>query len=288
MLLLTATTQKIQLVTSAAVNVDVYACGIDKNQSSGAISEFTQLTAITTAATTDVVAAPAATTTRNVKTIKARNKSTTTSVDLTVLINVSATLYELVKITIRPGETLEYVEGVGFFVVAGPSAPAKNFSTADQTLNAADTYITGSLITIATTRPVVVGTVFKWQFTFTKTGAGIAGPVFSVRFGTAGSTADTARLTFTGAAQTGVIDAATVDIWAIVRGPIGAATVVSGECDLHHNLSATGFSTTAHDILQVTSAGFDITTVTAIGVSANPGASGVWTCTMALAEVANI
>lgn len=279
-----------QLVTSVAVPVDVYTCGADLPSGANPTpTYFAQYTAITTATTTDIAGAPTGTNTRNVKTIKIRNKHASTACDVTLLIDVSGVDTELYKITLRAGETLQYIEELGAFTIAGPNPPAPNVSLADQTANAADTYITGSSIIIPAARPLAIGTRLFWRFKITKTGAGIAAPVFSVRFGTAGTVADTARLVFTGAAQTGVIDTATVTIWAIVRGPINASGIVTGGLTLHHNLAATGFANVAHDDLAVTSSAFDVTTAGMIvGVSANPGSAGVWTFPMATGEVDNI
>jgi hypothetical protein len=52
-----------------------------------------------------------------------------------------------------------------------------------------------------------------------------------------------------------------------------------------HVLAATGFSTLDHNVMQVTSAGFDTTVAgTIVGVSVNPGAAGVWTHQVISAE----
>lgn len=120
MLLLPNTTDKIQVVTNAATNVDVHASYADATQATPpVVNAFNrQNTAITTATTTDVVASPGASTTRNIKTLHVRNKSTTTPNDVTVLYNANATTYELFKATLKPGDHLEYIEGVGFFVVS--------------------------------------------------------------------------------------------------------------------------------------------------------------------------
>jgi hypothetical protein len=63
MLLLTATTDKLQLVTGSAATVDVHASYVDASQANPPVVQGDtmgrQNTAITTAATTDIVAAPA-------------------------------------------------------------------------------------------------------------------------------------------------------------------------------------------------------------------------------------
>lgn len=123
MLLLISTTDKLQLVTSAAATVDVVASYMDSDNANPPVVQGdtmnTQLTAITTATTTDIVAAPASNERRNVKTIHIRNKHATTATDVTVMFDRSATDYELHKANLLPGEALEYVEGIGFFKLAG-------------------------------------------------------------------------------------------------------------------------------------------------------------------------
>lgn len=119
--LLTATTDKIQLVTSAAVTVDVHASFMDMSQADPPVVKGStsgrQHTAISTAATTDIVAAPAASTTRGLKALYVRNKHATSSVDVTVVFDQNGTDFELHKATLLAGEMLEYIEGLGFFTV---------------------------------------------------------------------------------------------------------------------------------------------------------------------------
>jgi len=116
MLNLVATTDKLQLVTSAAVTVDVHASYADLSGTT--VTPGRKNTAISTATTTDIVASPAGSTVRNIKTLHIRNKHATTPVDVTVLYEGSATDadVELHKATLLAGEMLEYVEGIGFFV----------------------------------------------------------------------------------------------------------------------------------------------------------------------------
>lgn len=114
MLLLASTTDLIQVVTGQAVTVDVHTDYADYN---GTVVTLGRLnTAITTAATTTVVGSPAASTTRNVKTLLARNKHATLSVDVTVRHTDGTTVVELFKTTLLPGELLSFVEGQGFAV----------------------------------------------------------------------------------------------------------------------------------------------------------------------------
>lgn len=122
MLLMTATTDTIKITTSAAVTVDVHASYVDASNANPPVVQGDtmgrQNTAISTATTTTVVSAPGSNDVRNVKTLHARNKHASSSVDVTVLFDQNGTQYELFKATLKTGEHLEYVEGIGFFVVA--------------------------------------------------------------------------------------------------------------------------------------------------------------------------
>lgn len=115
MLNLVATTDKLQITTSAAVTVDAHASYLDYVTGETTTAPGRQNTAITTATTTDIVASPAASTTRNVKTLHIRNKHASASVVVTVIYDQNGTDFELYKATLLAGEAIEYVEGVGFF-----------------------------------------------------------------------------------------------------------------------------------------------------------------------------
>lgn len=107
---------------------------------------MSQRTAITTATTTDVVAVPGSGVERNVVELSVRNKHASLATDVTIQLNANATLYEIIKITLNPGETLEYIEGVGWFTLTNPAALNKKLLvTADVTFATAATWadITG-------------------------------------------------------------------------------------------------------------------------------------------------
>lgn len=157
-----------------------------------------------------------------------------------------------------------------------PLIGAAQASTADQTASAADTYLTGSAFTLA--GRIQAGSFFRWRIHATKTAAGVATPIWLVRVGTNGSAADTARLTMTGNPQTAAADSGIWEVEVVVRNATSSG-VLSGAVKSPSRI--TGFSNgTAVTTLQVTSSAFDITPAsTKIGLSVNPGASGVWTIT---------
>lgn len=285
MLLLTLTTDKLKVVTDAAVTVDVHASFID--YAAGTVTPGKQNTAISTAATTDIVAAPGASTQRNVKTLNLRNKSTSANVGVTIQYDANGTVYDLHGATLRPGETLEYIEGVGWFSV-GPRVPASpNAATADQSIGASATaYIAGSALMFPANPSV--GTVLRWAISVAKSAAATATETWSIYFGANGSTADTSRVAFTGDTETAAADEARVDIIATIRGPISASCIVQGQFVMDNNLSTTGFSNTARkaQVRATQSSAFDITGLPLYaGIVLTTGASHAITIRQCVAEV---
>jgi hypothetical protein len=109
-------TDLLSLITSAAATVDVVASWVDTDAPVTPTSNMapdTTPTAITTATTTTIVAAPASGV-RNVKEFSIRNRHASTATDVTVQLNRSATLYEKFKCALLAGEELTYREGVWF------------------------------------------------------------------------------------------------------------------------------------------------------------------------------
>lgn len=164
-----------------------------------------------------------------------------------------------------------------------------NQNTADATANAADTYLAGSSIAFGVHSGLRAGTRFRWTFVMTKTAAGVATPIFNVRFGTNGTTGDAARLTYTLLAQTAAVDTGKCIIEVYVR-TFSATGVIHGSVLFLHNNTVTGFSTTAQmQIQQSASAAFDATIANSIiGVSCNPGTAGVWTFQQVFVEAFNL
>jgi hypothetical protein len=114
-MLLASTTDKLSLITDQAGDIDVVVTYIDRNQSTGAVGAANrQLTAITTATTTDILAAPAATTDRKVESITIRNAHASTSNDVLVQYNANGTLYEMGAARLYPTEMLQWSEQDGF------------------------------------------------------------------------------------------------------------------------------------------------------------------------------
>lgn len=161
------------------------------------------------------------------------------------------------------------------------STPAAGF--------AADTYLVGSSV------PVPAGQLqakakYRCRFVVTKTAAGVATPIITVRYGTAGSVADAARCTLTFAAQTAVIDEGVFEVDVVFR-TVGATTtaVLQAVGVLAHRLSITGLSVDVTGVKLSTSAGFDSTPAgSIIGLSVNGGAAAAWTIALVSAELVGL
>lgn len=104
MLLLNTTGTKVQVVSGSASTVDVHASYVDN--ASGSFTTGEQNTAITTATTTDVVAAPGSGVVRNIKELVIRNKDASTSNAITVKHVTAGVTVELFKATLQVGEQL--------------------------------------------------------------------------------------------------------------------------------------------------------------------------------------
>lgn len=114
MLLLASTSDKIRLTTSSAANVDVHASWVDL--ASGVTTPGRTNTAFSSATTADIVAAPAASTYRTIKTLCIRNRHASLACDVTVIHTDGTNAMELVLATLVAGDALHYDEHHGFTV----------------------------------------------------------------------------------------------------------------------------------------------------------------------------
>lgn len=142
---------------------------------------------------------------------------------------------------------------------------------------ASDTYLSGSALTIPTAGAWTAGMTAAWIFDMVKTGAGTAAFTVNIRMGTAGTTGDASILSLAFAVGTAAIDTGMFRVWANFR-TVGSGTsaVVAGIIECQHHLAATGLITTGASgtgIITGTSAGFNSTTQTIIGLSVNGGGS---------------
>jgi hypothetical protein len=114
MLLLASTSDLLRIITGQAVTVDVHASWADLNGTT--VTPGRTNTPITTATTTTVVGSPASLTYRTVKTLCARNRHASSTVDVTVVHTDGTNAMELVKATLAAGDALHYDEHAGFTV----------------------------------------------------------------------------------------------------------------------------------------------------------------------------
>lgn len=160
---------------------------------------------------------------------------------------------------------------------------SRNSSTASQGAGfAADTYVTNSGLLIPSSG-MKAGMLFRWIITGSKTAASTAQPVYTIRIGTNQSTADTSRLAFTTAAQTGVADNGTLFITAQVRN-VGASGVIAGAASWAKTQTGSiGFGGS----IDAVSSTFDNSALAGsyVGLSINGGTSAAWTLTSVHAEL---
>jgi hypothetical protein len=114
MLLLASTSDLLRVITAQAVTVDVHASWADLNGTT--VTPGRTNTPITTSATTTVVASPASSTYRTVKTLTIRNRHASSANDVTVVHTDGTNAMELIKCTLSAGDALHYDEHQGFTV----------------------------------------------------------------------------------------------------------------------------------------------------------------------------
>lgn len=183
------------------------------------------------------------------------------------------------------GKMLATKDSTGFVRTLGRT----NFSTAAQAPAAATrTYLTGSQIAVPSTK-LQIGSLFEWEFSLTKTAAGSASSTLDVAIGTAGTTADTARLSFTKPAGTAAADEAWFRVIALCRGPLSGAGVMVGAMTMIHNLASTGHATIPCVVVTAVSAAFDVTVANLfLGLCLTSGASDAVTIQLMRARATDL
>lgn len=112
--ILDSTAKSLEVETSAAVSTDYVVSWVDNTTTT--FTPGMSQGNIATATTTTVVAAPAASTQRQVKWVSLRNRSTSTAQTVSIKMDVSASEYYIATATLSPGETL-HVDADGRQVV---------------------------------------------------------------------------------------------------------------------------------------------------------------------------
>ena len=156
---------------------------------------------------------------------------------------------------------------------------------------AADTWVTDSDILIPSYGPQV-RTCITYRISASKTGAGTAAPIYTVRVGSGRSTSDSAKLTLTGPSQTAIADIGTLVIMLVFR-TVGGSGVLQGSAWWGHRgtaasttVSGTGFANDVTGHVEGTSGAIDTTAFPGLylSLSINGGTSASWTITQVQAE----
>jgi hypothetical protein len=134
-----------------------------------------------------------------------------------------------------------------------------NASSAPQSLTAATrTYLTGTALRVG---KMLVLQSYRWTFAATKTAVGVAASTIDIAIGTAGTVADTARISFAKPAGTGTADEGMYVIIAVVRVVSATVGVISAELALVTNnpITSGGFLGTNRPnlVLNTVSGNFD-------------------------------
>ena len=285
MLLLTSTSDVIQVITSAAGQIDVHASYVDYNAANNPpVAPARTNTRINTATTTTVVGSPAASTARNVKVLNVGNNHASVSNTVSVQHSDGTNVVVIEQVTLAPLERMSYIEGNGIrvFDIIGrekwPTAPLAQGSgnLADVVANAAEQ----AMASLFVGQRVVAGTGVLWRGRATKTAAGVAAATFNWKTGPAGTTADTTRATHTLAAQTAVVDDGLFEISAVLRA-LGASAVIESTLRMEHTGASVGMDNSIGvglgKRIQVTSTTFTLGSADYLTLTCNPGAAGVWT-----------
>lgn len=183
MLLLASTSDLVRVTTGSALNTDVHASWADLSGTT--VTPGRTNTPITGALTTTVVASPAASTYRTVKTLTVRNRDATASNAITVLHTDGTNAVELVKVTLYAGWTLHYHEAAGFWVTDtnGAAVTINNVNGIPAAVNATNLVVLSGDVTnnnaTANTMQdvtglsfaVTAGQTYKFKFTIPYTSA---------------------------------------------------------------------------------------------------------------------
>lgn len=292
MLIQSSTNDKIQVITSAAGTVKVHASWVD-DASNVFTPGRTNTATITTAATTDVVAAPAASTQRTTNFLSVRNTDASVSQTITIQHTDGTNVEPIFVGTIAAGESV-VMDRTGVFTSYANTGVIKssaqtgwlfNSNTANVTGFAADTYVAGSSILIPT-QNFKTGTGYRCRISITKTAAGVVALTATLRVGALASTADSSYFAFNLSAQTAATDTTLLTYDFMTRSTGASAALVA-------HLSSISQPTTGFSSLLKGANGTNIGDITAwpgkyIGVSLNGGASASFTVNMVQAEIYNI
>lgn len=125
MLTLASTTDTLELATTTTAAIDVLITYADNV--SGTVTPGNQTTAITTATTTIICAAPGASTQRAIVSVSIRNKAAGSANTVTVKIDKSGTEFEIISASLGAGQSLTYEDGQGWSTTSVPATGGMEF-----------------------------------------------------------------------------------------------------------------------------------------------------------------
>lgn len=221
---LAATTDKLQLTTSAAADVDVVVIYIDCSDASPPVASppNRQVTAITTATTTDILAAPASSTRRIVKAINIVNKDAADTTNVTPIYDANGTDYTLFPATsLAPGEALTWTEDTGWFKYENEGRLDKLLVVTADVVNATTSWadVTGLTHAVEAGKTYIFLAHLLYITNATTTGArfGVNGPAVTYLRGSGLGTV-------TGSVTAAAVSAPTAAVNAVDTSMIGAQT----------------------------------------------------------------
>jgi len=284
--LLTTSTDLLRVITGSAADLDCLVSFVEYTTAGPPVPDApdTQFTNIVTATTTTILGAPTSgSDRRKIKAVSIVNTHASASTTVRVVIERTGPVtWDIFNtITLQPGESLTFTEGLGWFYnkssISVPAGTTNLLTGANQSGFATDTYMSNSVLKLDGLGPPTVGRTYHWRFIISKTAAGTATPIFIVRTGTAGTTADTSRLTFTWGAGTAAVDRVEVEMdVAFIAVGAGTSAVLRGKANCTSNLTVTGWSNAVKALQPADSGGFDSTVAgLLIGLSYNGGTSAV-------------
>ena len=142
-IILKSTSEQLEVLTSSTADIDYQINWADIVLASGATPGSSE-GKITTAGTTTIVAAPAASTYRLVKSVTLKNIHASTTNSLTIKKDISATEYQLTGVTdLQAGESLMYNDAIGWrkFTAGGVMIEASiSFQVDIQTFSSTGTW----------------------------------------------------------------------------------------------------------------------------------------------------
>jgi hypothetical protein len=198
MLLLTGTSDLIQIITSTTADIYVHISYVDR--SGDTITPDRKNTNISSAATTTVVTSPTTGVQRNVQTMIIRNGHASSSNQITIVHTDGTTAVSMFQTTLAFGEFIQYLDGVGFQVFSNAGSIKQSINQGSNTVSSSmsSVVLTGDVInnnvtanTIANVTglefPVVAGKTYYFKFFIPYTSAAtttgsrwsINGPAFT-------------------------------------------------------------------------------------------------------------